>query len=408
MNFTAEELNKIMAANGGNLDLSGSSELTELPKGFKSEGDSIFSDDRFCLNLGFIICGQFSIDQSIQDFSDEVQELSQIESKREAISVSGDLNLSRCRNLAKLPDGLAIGGNLDLSGCYNLENLPRNLIIGGNLRLWECENLQSLPEGLIVFGDLDLTHCVNFVAFPKKLYVGGELRLIGSQKLAELPGSICAKEIFLINCKNLAKLPSRIAASRIYLSECPLISEFPPIEASEELSITCCANLKKLPDDLEIGGNLDLRRCSALAELPEGLTVDGWLNIDCCSSLRKIPDDLIVKKKIIQPSSGWSPALPRTKFFEIFQSADSAPDIDSFFEGIEPEMIGIAAAIWHDAHISIRKIRETLKLTQKEFSERFMIPKRTIGNWENNTSRCPLHTRLMLADYAGLCVFWRP
>lgn len=403
MNFTAEELNKVMAANGGNLDLSGSPTLTELPEGLKSDGDfsRIIKDPEYIPFYRFTPLT--TIDKQRVNFSEAHQRLSKIAHEEEVLSVSGDLNLSGCYNLTKLPDGLSIGGDLNLSRCHNLEKLPDNLIVGGNLQLWECENLQSLPEGLIVFGNLELRACANFVAVPKKLYIGGALDLRGSQKLIELPGSICAKEIYIINCQKLAKLPSKIAASQISFFDCPLISELPPIKA-KDLCLHYCTNLKKLPDDLEITGNLDLTGCTALAELPEGLTLEGWLDIDGCSSLRKISDNLIVKEKIIRHPIYWS----SINFFEIFQSADSTPDIDSFFEGIEPEMIGVAAAIWHDAHISIRKIRETLKLTQKEFSERFMIPRRTIGNWENNTSRCPLHTRLMLADLAGLCVFWRP
>lgn len=69
---------------------------------------------------------------------------------------------------------------------------------------------------------------------------------------------------------------------------------------------------------------------------------------------------------------------------------------------IPPERIGQLEGIWDVAHLSIRDIRATLGLTQVEFSQRYCIPARTIGNWETGTSACPSYLRLLLAESAGL------
>ena len=47
------------------------------------------------------------------------------------IKVIGDLDLSGCTNLEKLPNGLKVGGYLYLSRCTNLKELPNGLKVGG-------------------------------------------------------------------------------------------------------------------------------------------------------------------------------------------------------------------------------------------------------------------------------------
>lgn len=62
----------------------------------------------------------------------------------------------------------------------------------------------------------------------------------------------------------------------------------------------------------------------------------------------------------------------------------------------------ICGAVWDVTHLSIRDIRTSAGLTQAEFSTRFLIPKRTVENWEGGASACPIYTRLMLAKLCGL------
>lgn len=69
---------------------------------------------------------------------------------------------------------------------------------------------------------------------------------------------------------------------------------------------------------------------------------------------------------------------------------------------IPPERIGQLEGIWDVAHLSIRDIRAKLGFTQVGFSHRYLIPARTIGNWETGTSACPSYLRLLLAESAGL------
>ena len=71
MNYTLEELNKMMKANGGSLDLEGCTGLTQLPEG---------------------------------------------------LTVGGSLYLRGCTGLTQLPEGLTVGGSLYLRGCTGIKN----------------------------------------------------------------------------------------------------------------------------------------------------------------------------------------------------------------------------------------------------------------------------------------------
>lgn len=69
---------------------------------------------------------------------------------------------------------------------------------------------------------------------------------------------------------------------------------------------------------------------------------------------------------------------------------------------IPPERVDQLEGIWDAAHLSVRDIRAHLGLTQAEFSRRYCIPCRTIGNWETGDRGCPPYLRLLLAESAGL------
>ena len=60
------------------------------------------------------------------------------------------------------------------------------------------------------------------------------------------------------------------------------------------------------------------------------------------------------------------------------------------------------ACIWQAAHTSIRAIRQAAGLTQAAFGERFLIPRRTIEEWEAGRRTPPDYTRLLLMQAVGM------
>lgn len=57
--------------------------------------------------------------------------------------------------------------------------------------------------------------------------------------------------------------------------------------------------------------------------------------------------------------------------------------------------------LWDAAHLTIRDIRAHTGLTQAAFAERYLIPKRSVENWEGGQRKCPAYLRLMLAELSG-------
>lgn len=65
------------------------------------------------------------------------------------------------------------------------------------------------------------------------------------------------------------------------------------------------------------------------------------------------------------------------------------------------ELARVCERIWDISKMSIKDIRQMSGLTQAEFSKRFLIPVRTIQNWESRGG-CPDYVRIMLARLCGL------
>lgn len=58
--------------------------------------------------------------------------------------------------------------------------------------------------------------------------------------------------------------------------------------------------------------------------------------------------------------------------------------------------------LWDAAHLTVKEIRAATGLSQAAFAQRFLIPRRTVENWESGTNTCPVYVRLLLAQAVGL------
>jgi hypothetical protein len=76
-----------------------------------------------------------------------------------------------------------------------------------------------------------------------------------------------------------------------------------------------CAQLRGLPDGLEVGGSLYLEGCTALRSLPQGLQVGGSLFLTDCFRLRSLPDGLKVGHSLWLGGSGISATV--SPFFDL-------------------------------------------------------------------------------------------
>ena len=69
-----------------------------------------------------------------------------------------------------------------------------------------------------------------------------------------------------------------------------------------------------------------------------------------------------------------------------------------------PAIADDVGRIWDAWHMSVKELRATTGLSQAAFGRRFLIPRRTIENWESTKvpNECPLYIRMLIADVLGL------
>ena len=157
MEYTLEQLKKMMDANGGSLDLS-DTPITSLPDGL-TVGGALYLREMPITSLpdGLTVGGSLVLSGA------------PIKSLPDGLTVGGALYLCGTQ-ITALPDGLTVGGSLALSGAP-IKSLPDGLTVGGSLDLRDTP-ITSLPEGLTVGGWLDLGG-TPITSMPDGLTVGG-------------------------------------------------------------------------------------------------------------------------------------------------------------------------------------------------------------------------------------------
>lgn len=69
-----------------------------------------------------------------------------------------------------------------------------------------------------------------------------------------------------------------------------------------------------------------------------------------------------------------------------------------------PETVEALGAVWDAYFMSVKELRATAGLSQAAFARSFLIPRRTLENWESAkvSNECPLYIRMLIADSLGL------
>ena len=111
--------------------------------------------------------------------------------------------------------------------------------------------------------------------------------------------------------------------------------------------------------------------------------------------------------------------MTHEQFYEAVSEIVNYTDRDAFTSDValsitsledadkEIDLVAIAediGRIWDAYHMSIKELRTTTGLSQAAFGRRFLIPRRTIENWESTKvpNECPLYIRMLIADALGL------
>jgi len=101
----------------------------------------------------------------------------------------------------------------------------------------------------------------------------------------------------LEDCNNLIALPKGLTVGGyLSLGGCTNLVSLPEgLTVGGYLDLERCTNLVSLPEGLTVGGDIFLSECTNLVSLPEGLTVGGNLDLWGCTRLSQLPKDMNVK-----------------------------------------------------------------------------------------------------------------
>ena len=103
------------------------------------------------------------------------------------------------------------------------------------------------------------------------------------------------------------------------------------------------------------------------------------------------------------------------KFSALFSAALKTNDRDEYISDwalssewgdaedaeIPSQPISDLGGLWDVAHVTIRDLRAHTGLNRTAFALRYLIPYRTVENWERGDSQCPDYVRLLLAQATG-------
>lgn len=212
----------------------------------------------------------------------------------------------RRHELHSMPADIVIDGHLDLSNT-KLRRLPDGLTIKGGLEL-SGSKLRELPERLKVHGGLNIgTKRSKIRSLPSDLDVGDFINLSFS-RITALPSGIKARAI-VANYSKIREIGEGLRLEgNLELRQCPVTSLPDDLDVGGELNLSCtritalpstirCGGLdisstrvSHLPDGLVRGGNVNCD-FTRIAELPKSLRVVGTLSI-MATDISELPADL--------------------------------------------------------------------------------------------------------------------
>lgn len=107
--------------------------------------------------------------------------------------------------------------------------------------------------------------------------------------------------------------------------------------------------------------------------------------------------------------------MTHEQFYTVVSEIGSYTDRDAYVSDLSlssiwgdgadlPAIADAVGRIWDAWHMSVKELRAVTGLSQAAFARRFLIPRRTVENWESTKvpNECPLYIRMLIADVLGL------
>lgn len=199
--------------------------------------------------------------------------VSSVVSRAASLVPGRDANLASLIIARQLPRGFQAGSHVNLNGT-GVREIPADFMVKGNLRLQQCPRLRKIGTGLNVSGELHL---------------GGRPDSVSNKDrhcyLRELP-PLRARFLYISNAPYLKSLPRGMKVECLTLSDCAALEELPEDLVVRRLRITGCPRLRSLPASMKVE-HLTLIN-AAIVDLPDffGATT---VEIAGCRRLRSLP-----------------------------------------------------------------------------------------------------------------------
>jgi hypothetical protein len=190
--------------------------------------------------------------------------------------INGSINLDNTPIKEIRNEHFKTDGDLDLTNCTNITKLPKYLIVGGDLVL-EYTNISELPPTIRVYNGLYIGKS-KITKIPDNLNNFSETLDVSYSNVTELPENLMLRSTLNIEYTNIKKLPKTIYIAESLLASNSALEEFPNrtyFSWDVDISNT---NITKLPDNLRIFKDFDIRN-TPIKELPMDLYVKDKLKI---------------------------------------------------------------------------------------------------------------------------------
>ena len=136
---------------------------------------------------------------------------------------------------------------------------------------------------------------VNLIIKDGKPFYGGSLDLENCTGITALPDNLTVGGSLDLRGTGITALPDNLTVGgSLYLENCTGITALPDnLTVGGSLYLENCTGITALPDNLTVGGYLDLENCTGITALPDNLTVGGYLDLRG-TGITALPDNLTV------------------------------------------------------------------------------------------------------------------
>ena len=244
-------------------------------------------------------------------------------SQKTKIKVKGDLIIKNNERLKEIDCQISVGGKVVISNNFSLEEIKCSIKAKGKSLFENNHNLKKIT-GDVQADNISISNNSSLEMISAKIFAKGSIYLISNSFLITIKGDINSNEFLflehnirltsayfnkistlgaIINCPKLGY--SSLVFNKTITARKSLIEKNPSILSMIQSNLRIKGDLnisrislKRLPENLIIEGDADLRGIEIKESILKGMTVFGSLFLSG-STIRGISPDLFVSKKLV-------------------------------------------------------------------------------------------------------------